>query len=311
MAPRQPPPRADLIPFTPASGLSATNLQDAVAELAAKATLSTGPVFASVLWTGDMEEANSGDEPSDWYHPSTQLDGDYGGWIEVESGATVVRSSTVAHAGTYSARKQIPGTTYSGAGLIRWRETSEHQRVLIESWNYLPAAYTIGGSGYGVLERFNSERSADDVWASSWVLGWTNPSAGVMRPEILWELPRTLTDGDLDKTPPDSLTVTDGTGALRSYDAHPSTSVTFSDFPIAQWYKSTWDIKQAPRSLTGHLRWYLNDVLQFELLNVRTALPNTATAWGAWNHYSNEMYGEDLGGTVTSYTDDARIGLPA
>jgi hypothetical protein len=106
------------------------------------------PAFsdAGIIWSADHEEGAL----SDWYYPSINATGDFGGG-EYNSGigdSTIV--SGIAHSGNYAAKMTIeaPGVTSSGTRLFRWRESRQYSELYYSVWYYVPQRYTTGWANW-------------------------------------------------------------------------------------------------------------------------------------------------------------------
>ena len=254
------------------------------------ATPTATPSGGTTLWTGDMEEGNL----NDWYWPSADATGDFGGG-EYDSGsgdATV--SNAYAHSGSTSAQLTLSNGV-GGTRLFRWRELRANRTATSSVWMYIPRSYTLTADPttgrYWILDEYKS-RTADNAHNDPfWYVNAYNRTDGTMGARLAWGYQSQLEGPHQGET------------GWRNYG-----DVTL---PIGRWFRIDSTITQS-NGFDGAVSVTIDGKLLASVTGVRTGYSNcTYNSWCVEQHWAVTNYSDGILETPASiYVDDASVSVP-
>jgi hypothetical protein len=134
------------------------------------------PTPGQLLWSADHEEGDLGD----WYYPSRERWGQYGGG-EYNQGGYSYTSVSVAHSGAWSAAQRVDTSTIrtNYAALVRWAEPDQRRDLFYSAWFYFPNTLAVTPDGYVSLFDFSSSDGLKTV--PLWQVVATATASGEMK----------------------------------------------------------------------------------------------------------------------------------
>jgi Polysaccharide lyase len=232
------------------------------------------------LWTADHEEGSL----ADWYWPSTESIGYYGGG-ELNSGAGESSPTTeFAHSGNWSAKMSLSGD--GGTRLFRWRESQVTRDAVYSVWIYIPAQFQV--NGWHNLFQFKS-RSTGGANDPIWIIEPRTSASGQLYPTLVW-WHRTL----------------EGPSPGQSgYRRIPPSAGTL--LPVGRWFEVKVRLLQSA-DFDGRITVHIDGQQVWDYEGVRTGYRNCwANSWCTSNEWAVNNYGEALSPLPTIYVDDAEI----
>lgn len=243
------------------------------------------------LWTGSMENGSL----SDWYWPSANATGGFGGG-EYDSGSGVASASTErAHSGTTSAKLTLTNGV-GGTRLFRWRELRSNRTTTSSVWMYIPTAYTLTGDPntgrYWIIDEYKS-RTADNARNDPfWYVNAFKRADGTMGARLSWGYQSQLEGPHQGET------------GWRNYG-----DVTL---PVGRWFRIDSTITQS-KDFDGAISVTIDGRQLASLTGVRTGWSNcTYNSWCVEQHWAVTNYSDGIAETPASiYVDDASVSVPA
>ena len=229
------------------------------------------PASGSILWAGGMEDGLL----SDWYYPSREPTGDYGGGEYNSGNGDSFATQERARTGSWSVKQCIdsPGGSSNGTRLFRWRETrNAADPAVFSTWLYIPQRVAVGS--YLNVFQFKS-RTADDTRNEPfWVVGLQNRADGSLY---------------LD---------------LYDWQNRVGYEQALANVPLGRWFELTALYDQGANG-DGRIAVWQDGVLLWDLAGVDTTFPRSYASW------SVNAYGAELSPSLyCHYVDDARIRKP-
>jgi len=258
---------ATLYSFTVAAVDAAGNASVLSAPLSATTPVSLPPPQS--LWSAGMEAGNM----LEWYanggggeyngnpgeNPCTGI-----GLCDV-AGSQSQATQEKAHSGSWSAKLSISGA-WGAVRLKRWKETAANRELYYTAWFFIPQVYTVDQAAGGSTNWWQTKSTTATQNDPFFLIGWFNPSAGVMRQQLVWWGP-----------------ATEGPAAGQS---GPRTWNSPINVPIGRWFKHEVRLVNAG-DFTGAIQVWQDGVEIFHLENVKTRYPTGTPEWGLANYASN------------------------
>jgi len=256
-----------------------------------------GATAGRVVWTGDMEEHDL----SDWYFPTVERAGSYGGGLYGSGRQEAVASGDRAHTGSASLRATIwtPSRPTSGLRAFRWLEPRAHREAYYSAWFYIPTRYTLTADPccgrYWNLFQFKSRSADGERNDPVWALYVGNRPNGELYLYAGWGWGGTTLAGPFSAS---------GVGG-KNYGQ------SIADLPIGRWTHIEAFLRQS-KDFDGRLTVWQDGVELFDFGAVRTSYDNPSyNAWQTANEWSLNNYSDGLEPTpATIYIDDATIRVP-
>jgi hypothetical protein len=109
------------------------------------------PPTGGAIWTGDMEEGDTGD----WWAPApARVEGNNCGGEYNNAPASSQAESSVAHSGRYGVQLRVPDMNTGssrGARLVRWCEPRQYEALYYSAWYYIPQRVQVD-SWWSIME---------------------------------------------------------------------------------------------------------------------------------------------------------------
>ena len=228
--------------------------------------LSALPQF---LWTAGMEAGNM----LEWYADGGggEYNGNPGenpctgtGLCDV-TGSQSQATKEKAHSGVWSAKLSIPGA-WGAVRLKRWKEAAANRELYYTAWYFVPQVYTVDQAAGGSTNWWQTKSTTATQNDPFFLIGWFNPSAGVMRQQLVWWGP--ATEGPAA-----------GQNGQRTWNSP-------INVPIGRWFKHEVRLVNAG-DFTGAIQVWQDGVEIFHLEGVKTRYPTGTLEWGLANYASS------------------------